>query len=61
MDIQNKNRKLLKKNHVYHETMEHDACGVGLVASTEGLKSRKVVEEDLLQKKTQNLKLMLIW
>ena len=24
--------------------MEHDACGVGLVASTEGLKSRKVVE-----------------
>ena len=38
MDIQNKNRKLLKKNHVYHETMEHDACGVGLVASTEGLK-----------------------
>ena len=44
MDIQNKNRKLLKKNHVYDETMEHDACGVGLVASTEGLKSRKVVE-----------------
>ena len=44
MDIQNKNRKLLKKNHVYNETMEHDACGVGLVASTEGLKSRKVVE-----------------
>ena len=25
MDIQNKNRKLLKKNHVYDETMEHDA------------------------------------
>ena len=24
--------------------MEHDACGVGLVASTEGKKSRKVVE-----------------
>ena len=24
--------------------MEHDACGVGHVASTEGLKSRKVVE-----------------
>ena len=44
MDIQNKNRKLLKKNHIYDETMEHDACGVGLVASTEGLKSRKVVE-----------------
>ena len=44
MDIQKKNRELLKKNHVYDEKMEHDACGVGLVASTEGLKSRKVVE-----------------
>ena len=44
MDIQNKNRKLLKKNYVYDETMEHDACAEGLVASPEGLKSRKVVE-----------------
>ena len=44
MDIQKKNLELLKKNHVYNEQMEHDACGVGLVASTEGLKSRKVVE-----------------
>ncbi len=43
MEIQKKNRELLKKNHVYDEKMEHDACGVGLVASTEGLKSRKVV------------------
>ena len=24
--------------------MEHDACGVGLIASTEGKKSRKIVE-----------------
>ena len=32
MDIQKKNRELLKKNHVYDEKMEHDACGVGLVA-----------------------------
>ena len=24
--------------------MEHDACGVGLIASTNGKKSRKVVE-----------------
>ena len=24
--------------------MEHDACGVGFVVSTEGIKSRKVVE-----------------
>ena len=39
-----KNFDLLKKNHVYSEDMEHDACGVGLIASTEGKKSRKVVE-----------------
>ncbi len=39
-----KNLKTLEKNHVYSKTMEHDACGVGLIASTEGKKSRKVVE-----------------
>ena len=39
-----KNLDLLKKNHVYLNEMEHDACGVGLVASTEGKKSRTVVE-----------------
>ena len=40
----NKNFKLLKKNHIYSEDMEHDACGVGLIASTEGKKSRSVVD-----------------
>ena len=39
-----KNRKLLEDNHVYSKSMEHDACGVGLITSTEGKKSRKVVE-----------------
>ncbi len=39
-----KNLKLLKDGNVYSKTMEHDACGVGLIASTEGKKSRKVVE-----------------
>ena len=39
-----KNYEKLKRNHVYSEEMEHDACGVGLIASTEGKKSRKVVE-----------------
>jgi len=39
-----KNRKILEDNHVYSKSMEHDACGVGLIASTEGKKSRKVVE-----------------
>ena len=44
MILRDKNIKILKENHVYSEKMEHDACGVGLVASTEGKKSRKVVE-----------------
>ena len=44
MNIYKKNLNQLKQNFVYNETMEHDACGVGLVASTEGVKSRKVVE-----------------
>ena len=39
-----KNLELLSKNHVYSPEMEHDACGVGLIASTEGKKSRSVVE-----------------
>ena len=39
-----KNLKILEKNHVYSKKMEHDACGVGLVASTEGKKLRKIVE-----------------
>ena len=39
-----KNLKILKDGNVYSKNMEHDACGVGLIASTEGKKSRKVVE-----------------
>ena len=39
-----KNLKLLQNAYVYSKEMEHDACGVGLIASTEGKKSRKVVE-----------------
>ena len=44
MDNYKKNLELLTKNHVYSKEMEHDACGVGLIASTEGKKSRAVVE-----------------
>ena len=44
MNIRKKNLQILKKGHVYNENMEHDACGVGLVASTEGKKTRQVVE-----------------
>ena len=32
----NKNLKLLTRNHVYSKEMEHDACGVGAIVSTEG-------------------------
>ena len=47
MKLRKKNLELLKKNHIYSESMEHDSCGVGIVASTEGLKSRKVVEQGI--------------
>ena len=39
-----KNKILLEKTHNYKSEMEHDACGVGLIASTNGKKSRKIVE-----------------
>ena len=39
-----KNKKILEKSFNYNEEMERDACGVGLIASTNGKKSRKIVE-----------------
>ena len=44
MNTYKKNLELLSENHIYSNDMEHDACGVGLIASTEGKKSRAVVE-----------------
>jgi glutamate synthase (NADPH/NADH) large chain len=44
MNNYNKNKKILEKNNIYNPAMEHDACGVGLIASTDGKKHRKVVE-----------------
>ena len=44
MNIYKKNKQLLEKTFNYKTEMEHDACGVGLIASTNGKKSRKVVE-----------------
>ncbi len=44
MDNYKKNLKLLTENNVYSKDMEHDACGVGVIVSTEGKKSRKIVE-----------------
>ena len=44
MKIYKENIKKLIKGNVYNPNDEHDACGVGFVASTEGKKSRKIVE-----------------
>ncbi|GGH39575.1 glutamate synthase (NADPH) large subunit [Cribrihabitans marinus] len=37
-------RKWMAENGLYSETEEHSSCGVGLVVSVDGKKSRKVVE-----------------
>ena len=44
MDNYKKNKQLLEQTYNYSSDMEHDACGVGLIASTNGKKSRNVVE-----------------
>ena len=44
MNNYKKNKKLLENSFNYNQDMEHDACGVGLIASTNGKKSRKIVE-----------------
>ena len=44
MNLYKKNLKKLTETDAYYPSLEHDACGVGLVASTEGKKSRKIVE-----------------
>ena len=44
MSLYDKNKKLLSENHSYDQNMEHDACGVGMIATTNGKKSRKIVE-----------------
>ena len=44
MELYKKNLKKLIKGKVYDPVLEHDACGVGFIASTEGKKTRQVVE-----------------
>ena len=41
MKLYKKNKLILEKTYNYNSEMEHDACGVGLIASTNGKKSRK--------------------
>ena len=43
VNIMNIKQKLFK-NYSYFPEMEHEACGVGLIATTDGKNSRKVVE-----------------
>jgi glutamate synthase (NADPH/NADH) large chain len=38
------NKKFLQKNGAYDSNLEHDACGVGLVATTNGKKTRAIVD-----------------
>ena len=39
-----KNKKYLLENNAYDPSLEHEACGVGMIATTDGKKSRQVVE-----------------
>ena len=47
MKIYKKNKKKLIEGKVYDPSMEHEACGVGLIATTNGQKSREVVEHGI--------------
>ena len=47
MSIYKKNLELLTKNNVYSKEMEHDACGVGLIASTEGKNQERLWNMEL--------------
>ena len=44
MKLYLKNKELLAKNYSYDPSLEHDACGVGVIASLDGTKSRQIVE-----------------
>ena len=44
LETYEKNRDYLIANHAYDPSQEHDACGVGLVASIDGTPRRDVVE-----------------
>ena len=44
MELYKKNLKKLTQGNIYESRNEHDACGVGFIATTDKKKSRKVVE-----------------
>ena len=37
----------IKNTGLYDESFEHDACGIGAIASIDGIKSHKIVEDAL--------------
>ena len=37
----NKNKKTLMDANLYHPSQEHDACGVGFIASIDGIPNRR--------------------
>ena len=47
MDKYKKNKKILEKSFNYKPEMEHDACGVGLIASTNGKNLEKLLNTAL--------------
>ena len=63
MNLYKKNLKKLTNSNAYYPSLEHDACGVGLVASTEGKKSRKIVEFgiEVLLMQTVNQEMALVY
>ena len=58
MKLYKKNLKKLINGKVYDRSLEHDACGVGFIASTEGKKTREVVENFFIDKKITFLHLI---
>ena len=48
MNLYKKNKKILEKNHSYNSSLEHDACGVGLITSLDGKKKEKSYNTELI-------------
>ena len=44
MNNYKKNKKILEDSYNYKQDMEHDACGVGLIASTNGKNVSRVLQ-----------------
>mgnify|MGYP006078260227 CR=1 FL=1 len=47
LELYKKNRKSLEDHHLYDQSQEHDACGVGFIAAIDNKPSRQVVESGI--------------